>query len=136
MKKKNNFCLLVCLYGSFISACFTTVVNDGKEKIVIHNKNDNSLIVIPRKGHRRFGKSSEHAFFSVFIKQPNTQAFSEVYICQQNQCGKKGNIVLRLSDIENRNEVTQPFTITENEYYVPMVQKLPMMQKRGCRSCH
>ena len=134
--KKNNICLVLCIYASSIAACFTTVINDGREKIIIHNKNDNSLIMIPRKGHRRFGKSSEHAFFSIFMKQPNTQVFSEVYTCKQNQCGKKGNIVLRLSDIENRNEITKPFTIMENEEYVPMVQKLPMMQKKRCHKCH
>ena len=133
--QKNNLCLLLFLYASSLGACFTTVINDGKEKIIIHNKNDNALIIVPPKGHRRFGKSSEHAFFSVFMKQPKMQVFSEVYICKQNQCGEKGNIVLRLSDIENQNDVTRPFTITENEPYIPMVQKLPMMQKKGCRRC-
>lgn len=132
--KKNNLLLSFFFYSGWMSACFTTIINDGKEKILIHNKNDNTVIVIPKKGHRRFGKSTEHAHFSIYMQQPNTHAFSEIYICKQNQCGKKGNIVLRLSDIEHRTDVTRAFTIIEQEPVVPMVQELPMMKK--CRRCN
>lgn len=117
-----------------LNACLTTFINDGK-KILIYNKNDKRLIPIYKNGTCRFGNQHEHAHFAVYMQQPKSKFFSRKYICKQNACGKKGNITLKLSDIENQTEATQLFTIVKSDAHPSMVQELPMIQKKNCESC-
>jgi len=136
MKNRKYYLFLIFLiYTGYLPACFTTLFNDGNMEILIHNKNDNTIIKIPRKKRRRFGASTAHAHFSIYMNHPNTYVYGEVYECIQNECGAKGNIVIQLSDIEQRKIAPNLFTIIEKEPYVPMVQQLRMVKKRRCNAC-
>jgi len=117
-----------------VYACLTTFINDKVSKILIYNKNDNTIIPIQKNERRRFGSPHEHAHFAVYMQQPKNQYFYRAYVCKQNECGRNGNVQLALSDIENGTGPTNLFTITQEDPHVSMVNTLPML-KKNCRKC-
>ena len=120
--------------GNNLQACLTTFINDKGKKVAIYNKNDERFIPICKKNATcRFGNQHQHAHFVVYMQQPQSKFFSPVYECKQNACGTKGNIKLKLSDIENQTEATQLFTIAKSEPH-SMAQELPMI--KNCSSCN
>ncbi|HLC06828.1 MAG TPA: hypothetical protein VJJ26_01445 [Candidatus Babeliales bacterium] len=135
--KKSMVMIIVLMMGvtSYVQACLTTFINDKGVRVFIYNKNDKVIIPVERNEKRRFGNPHKHAYFAIHMQEPNTRLLSRVYVCKQNECGKRGNIELKLSDIENGTEATKLFTITKEDPYSSMVQNLPMMQKKNCHSC-
>jgi len=129
--------LISCAMGIFFDmcACLTTFINDNGKRIIIYNKTDKTLIPIQKSEKRRFGNQHKHAYFVIYMQQPQSNIFSRMYVCKQNACGKKGNIQLKLSDVENRTEATELFTIAKNEPHSSMVQNLPMIKEKNCHSC-
>ena len=131
--------IMVLLYAVSMSidavACMTTFINDGASKIAIFNKNDKTFMFIPKNGKRRFGSQHKHAHFAIYTQQPKTQVFSREYVCKQRECGNKGNIQLKLSDIKNNSKATALFIITKNKPHSSMVEALPMIQKKNCHAC-
>lgn len=132
--------LIVSTTNSLIYPCMTTVLNDSQRTILIINHNDqynkdnsqspNSIICIEKNASRRFGRSEEHAHFTVYTKQPKGQTFIATYEVQQNQCGNTGNPTLKLSDLKNNTGETNLFTITQmNTLHPSMVHQLPSMQR-------
>jgi hypothetical protein len=116
-----------------VFSCMTTFVNDSNNRVAIFNELDKTFIEIPKNGKRRFGDHHKHAHFVVYtIQKDKTQLWSPLYTCQQNECGTKGNVVLKLSDIETCTDVTKLFTVTKHQPYASMVHKLPMIQKKSC----
>lgn len=129
--------LCVATAGIDLFSCMTTFVNDSNNRIAILNEFDQTFMVIPKNGKRRFGDHHRHAHFIVYtIQKEKAQIWSPAYTCQQNECGNNGNVTLKFSDIENSTDATQSFTITKHEPYKPMVHTLPMIQNKNCNcSC-
>ncbi len=138
MKNKNKrfiFIALLCtaIIGNNLFGCMTTFINDSNNKIAILNTLDRTFMIIPKNGKRRFGDQVKHAQFTVYmIQNEKSQLWIPVYDCQQNECGSKGNVILKLSDVENCTDVTQLFTLTKHKPYSSMVNRLPMIQKKSC----
>lgn len=136
---KNRIMMMMIMYMLSVAidlhACLTTLINDEVKKIIIYNKVDKTLVPIQRNEKRRFGNQHQHAHFAIYTQLPNRQVFSRLYTCKQNTCGSSGNIQLKLSDIENSIGAAQLFTITKSKSHASMVEELPMVQKRHCRSC-
>jgi hypothetical protein len=138
MKNKNKrfmFIAILCFaaMGNNLFGCMTTFINDSNNRIAILNELDQTFMIIPKNGKRRFGDHSKHAKFVIYtIQNEKTQLWSPAYGCQQNECGTTGNVVLKLSDVENCTEVTRLFTLTKHKPYASMVNKLPMIQKKNC----
>jgi len=119
----------------------TTFLNDGSGPVIIldhvnpHNTNSankpGSLILIPKNTSRRFGKADEHAHFTVYTKQPKSQTLTACYEAVQNECGKNGNPLIKLSDLKNNTGETRLFTITPlmSGSHGSMVNQLPSMQR-------
>jgi hypothetical protein len=128
-------CLLFAGVITDTMACLTTFINDKGRRVIIYNKNDKAIIPVSRNEKRRFGNQHKHAHFAIYIQQPKSPFFSRVYVCKQNTCGKKGNILLKLSDIDDQTDATQLFTITKSEPHASMVEELPMFKKKNCHSC-
>jgi hypothetical protein len=143
MKNKNKrfmFVAIVCfaIMGNNLFGCMTTFINDSNNQIAILNECDKSFRIMPKNDTFRFGDPSKHAQFVIYTiqnkKSPykKSQLWIPAYSCQQNECGTKGNVALKLSDVENCTEVTRLFTITKHKPYASMVNKLPMIQKKSC----
>jgi hypothetical protein len=138
MKNQNKrfiFIALLCtaIIGNSLFGCMTTFINDSNNKIAILNTLDRTFMIIPKNGKRRFGDQAKHAQFSIYmIQNEKSQLWSPVYDCQQNECGTKGNVILKLSDVENCTDVTRLFSITKHQPYSSMVNRLPMIQKKSC----
>ena len=139
--KKFMFIAVVCIVigGIDLFSCMTTLVNDSNNRIAILNELDQTFMVIPKNGKRRFGDHHRHAHFVVYtIQKEKMQLWSPAYTCQQNECGNSGNVILKFSDIENRitpapgPDVTNLFTITKHKPYTSMVHTLPMIQQKKC----
>jgi hypothetical protein len=134
-KKIIGLIILYMINVVTLHACLTTFINDKGGRVIVYNKNDKTLIPIQKNEKRRFGDHHKHAYFAIYLQQPNKQIFSRVYVCKQNECGNNGNIQLKLSDVENQTGATQLFTITKSTPHSSMVQKLPIMQKKNCHAC-
>lgn len=138
MKNKNKRFMFIAILSAGIVekslfSCMTTFINDSNNRIAILNELDETFMVIPKNGKRRFGNQHKHAHFVVYTMQhEKSQLWSPVYTCQQNECGAKGNVTLKLSDMENCADITKLFTITKHKPYASMVNKLPMIQKKSC----
>lgn len=119
-----------------VYACMTTFVNNSSNDVGILNKNDETFMVIPKNGKRRFGSADTHAHFVVYVRQPNlkTPLFSALYDCKQKECGN-GNVILPFSDIENNTGNAKLFMVIKNKPYTPMVRELPMIKKKNCSAC-
>jgi hypothetical protein len=125
--------LCVAMIEVNLFACMTTFINDSNDRVALLNELDQSFIVIPKHGKRRFGDHQKHANFVVYtMRHEKSQLWSPVYTCQQNECGSKGNIELKFSDVENCADVTKSFTIIKHKPYTSMVHTLPMIQKKSC----
>lgn len=125
--------LFVATMGNNIFGCMTTFINDSNNRIAILNELDQTFMVMPKNGKRRFGHYSKHAHFTVYTMQnEKSQLWSRMYSCQQNECGTRGNVTLKLSDMESCTDVTKLFTIKKYEPYASMVNGLPMIQKKAC----
>ncbi len=125
--------LCIAIMGNSLFGCMTTFINDSNNRIAIFNELDKTFMIIPKNGKRRFGDHSQHAQFVIYtIQNEKAQIWSPAYGCQQNECGTKGNVILKLSDVENCTEVTRSFTLTKHKPYASMVNKLPMIQKKSC----
>jgi hypothetical protein len=138
MENKNKrFIFIVLLFvaamGNNLFGCITTFINDSNNRIAILNELDQTFIVIQKNGKRRFGNHAKHAHFTVYtIQKEKSQLWGPAYSCKQNECGPRGNVILKLSDIENCNDATKLFTIKKYQPYTSMVNKLPMIQKKSC----
>lgn len=108
-------------FGIDMYACLTTFVNNQKARILLYDEKDKTIISIGKNGTRRFGSPSEHAHFTVYVQQPKTQLFTRMYTCKQNECGSTGNVRLKYSDIVDKTETTDLFTITEYKPHSSMV---------------
>jgi hypothetical protein len=135
--KKFMFMVVVCVGTVVIElfSCMTTFINDSSNRIAILNKLDETFMIIPKSGKRRFGDQHKHAHFVVYtLQKEKTQLWSPAYTCQQNGCGSNGNVILKFSEMENRvapapgPDTTQLFTITKHAPYTSMVHTLPMIQ--------
>src|SRR5688572_15527940 len=91
-----------------LQACMTTFFNDGAGTALLldHNNPQNknnlgvpgSLIFVPKNTSRRFGNAHEKSNFTIYAKQPKSNAFNPMYQAVQNECGKNGNPFIKLSD--------------------------------------
>lgn len=122
------------------NACMTTVLNDGHGSIMVVDHNDannkNSLrapgniLFIPKNQSRRFGKAHEKSHFTIYTKPAKSHIFTAIYEAQQNECGKNGNPLIKLSDLKGNTGDTHLFTITPiTTTYSSMVRELPSMQR-------
>lgn len=138
-----------------INACMTTVLNDGQGSLMIIDHNDVSnknnpqapgtILFIPKNQSRRFGKAHEHSHFTIYAKPAKSHVFTALYEAKQNECGKNGNPVIKLSDLKGNTGDTHLFTITPiTKTYSSMVRELPSMQRPdifkeessgGCSAC-
>lgn len=161
MKKINTTLLTISLtlYGLTLTtasnACMTTVLNDGDGSVMVVDHNDannknnlqapGNILFIPKNQSRRFGKAHEHSHFTIYVKPAKSHIFTAIYEAQQNECGKTGNPVIKLSDLKNNTGDTHLFTITPiTKTYSSMVRELPSMQRPdifkeeksgGCSAC-
>lgn len=110
--------------------CLTTLINDQGSRILVYNKKDKTIIALSKNEKRRFGSPKEHAYFVIYVQQPKARLFTRMYTCQQNECGDTGDVRLKLSDIINRTQVTELFTIIKHEPHSSMVQDLPIMSRK------
>ena len=125
--------LCVAMIEMHLFACMTTFINDSNNKIALLNELDQTFMVIPKNGKRRFGDQHKHANFVIYmIQHEKSQLWSPVYTCHQNECGTRGNVPLKLSEVENCGDVTKLFSITKHKPYTAMVHSLPMIQKKSC----
>lgn len=125
--------LCVAMMEITIFGCLTTFINDSNNKIALLNKLDQTFTVLPKHAKRRFGDSDKHAQFVIYtVQSEKSQLWTPIYSCQQNECGSRGNVILKISDVENCADVTQLFTITKHQPYSSMVHKLPMIQQKNC----
>lgn len=125
--------LSVIAVGNNLFGCMTTFVNDSNNRIAVLNKLDQTFMVIPKNGKRRFGDHAKHADFTVYtIQKEKLQLWCPTYSCQQNDCGPRGNVILKFSDMEKCTDITKLFTIKKYTPYASMVNKLPMIQKKSC----
>jgi len=134
--KHNRIIIGMIIIGNMMSmcslhACLTTFINDKSARVIIYNKDDQTLILLGRNQKRRFGNQHKHAHFDIYVQQQNRPVLSRLYTCKQIKCGGNGNIQLKLSDIENGTEVTELFTIIKHGPHSPMVHELPIMQSRN-----
>jgi hypothetical protein len=130
------FCIGTGAAFSALDACMTTFINDSGGRIMIHNKNDKSIILIQKNGRRRFGSPHKHAYFDIYTQQPKSQTFRPIYQCKQNTCGKSGNPQIRFSDLGNNSGEAVLFDIIKNDTpHTSMVRELPMIQKKICKPC-
>lgn len=140
---------------TIINTCMTTVLNDGHGSVMVIDHNDASnknnlqapgnILFIPKNQSRRFGKAHEHSHFTIYIKPAKSHVFTAIYEAQQNECGKTGNPVIKLSDLKNNTGDTRLFTIRPiTKTYSSMVRELPSMQRPdifkeeksgGCSAC-
>ena len=115
----------------------TTFINDSYGRVMILNKNDNTIITIQKNNRRRFDCADMYANFDVYVPQKQTQFFIHLYTCTQNESGKNGNPQIKFSDLESGQGAADLFTIIKNENpHVSMVKGLPMIQKKMCVPCH
>lgn len=147
---------LCALSATTISnGCMTTVLNDGHGAILVVNHNDisnkhtiqapKSILFIPKNQSRRFGKAHEHSHFTVYEKPAKGHVFTATYEAQQNECGKNGNPIIKLSDLKSNTGDTNLFSVTPiSQTYSSMVRELPSMQRPdifkeeksgGCSAC-
>ena len=137
------------------NACMTTVLNDGDGSLMVIDHNDVSnknntqapgnILFIPKSQSRRFGKAHELSHFTVYVKPVKSHVFTAIYEAKQNDCGKNGNPVIKLSDLKSNTGDTSLFTITPiSKTYSSMVRELPSMQRPdifkeetsgGCSAC-
>jgi hypothetical protein len=162
MKKINTKLLTIglALYalGTTIpsNACMTTVFNDGHGSILVVDHNDASnknsvqapgnILFIPKNQSRRFGKAHEKSHFTLYSKPAKSHVFTAIYEVKQNECGKNGNPLIKLSDLKSNTGDTHLFTITPiTKTYSSMVRELPTMQRPdifkeetsgGCSACN
>jgi len=122
--------LMTIMQTMNIHACLTTFINDKAGRVIIYNKIDKTLIPINKNEKRRFGNQHQKAHFAIYVQQSNQRVLSRMYTCKQIGCDNQGNIQLKLSDIEKGNYDTQLFTITQSKPYSPMVEELPIVQKK------
>lgn len=138
MENKNKKFMFIALLsftimGNTLFGCITTFINDSNNRIAILNELDQTFIVIHKNDKRRFGTAAKHAHFTVYtIQKEKSQLWAPMYSCQQNECGSRGNVILRFSDMENCTDITKLFTIKKYKPYASMVNKLPMIQKKSC----
>src|SRR5581483_9606895 len=142
--------------SAIIYSCIVTFFNDSAKPVLILDYHSAmvksnppattplSLPLIAKGTSRRIGKSTEHAHFTVYTKQPKGNGFTAIYEVQQNECGKNGNPYVTLSNLKNKTGQTNLFTITElSGQHTSMVRQLPSMQRadiykeepQGCSAC-
>src|SRR5438477_4099765 len=99
--KKYIFSLLTISLNiaTLLNSCMVTFINDGNQPAMIYDFNDvnnknNQLPTIfagvpPRgKGEKgyRFGSSTTHAHFAIYLKHPKKRTYDLSYEVTQNQC--------------------------------------------------
>ena len=74
MKNKNKrfifvTALIAVIMETTLFGCMTTFVNDSNNRIAILNELDQTFMVIPKNGKRRFGDHHKHAHFIIYTIQ-------------------------------------------------------------------
>src|SRR5438132_9941893 len=116
-KKRILFSVIIVYMMSryTIYACVTTFSNDTGTRIMIYNKEDQTLISIRRNEKRRLGSQYKHAYFEIYVQEPNKPLFSRKYTCEQIRCARDGNAQLRFSELEKGTADTNLFHIIKHK---------------------
>src|SRR5579862_4593841 len=114
--------LCVAMIEMNLFACMTTFINDSNKDIVIFNELDLTFKELRKNDSYRTGDQYKHANFVIYMPQKDkSRLWVPVYTCHQNECGPRGNIYLKFSEVENCGDVTKSFTIKKHPPYTSMV---------------
>ena len=126
--------LFICCGTIFseLRASLITLINDSNGIVRIHNKSDETIFDIKKKGRRRF----VGPYFDIYVQRPKGQSFKLLYRCKQNESSKNGISLLNFSDLEGGQGSAELFTVAKSEGpHFSMVSGLPMIQKKVCLPC-